>query len=239
MGEVSKLTTNENHQSMLSQIVNLEILTPAVQEVMNIVWSLYCKYKILPLQNARFIKALLKVIELHRLRLRKSGESYLIHDLRCAAMALAANLPIEMAIIMLIHEFIEDDGWTYEQVIEEFGEEIAEVVLALSKPPKVFLTRLDRIMSHLEILKKASSNWKVPMGKSIDREENTHDTAGLGETDQKQLYSETESLFLPWFEDSQKFIPKKYKNVYAMITIRIKNACINYKQRMVCAGQEC
>ena len=170
----------------------------------------------------------------HNEVLRKSGESYYRHDCRCAARMLDAGFPLELAIVMLLHEAIEDDGWTKEMIVSHFGSSVAKTVEAVSKDPKdVFENRQARLADHIERMERAvlRGNWKVAVVKVVDRLDNSTDTAGLDEEDQQRLFKENETDFLRLFRRVKDFIPKKYRSVYSVWVREIEFACANYWRR--------
>ena len=223
-------------ESLPSEI-DVSILSLAEHRILIRVWELFCRYRITEIERFRFIKGLIWSYRLHTKTKRKSKESYFIHDLRCVSMALAGGLPIVVAISMFAHEFKEDDEWTDEQLIEEFGQEITDVVIPLSKPKKIYDSREARLRVHLQNLKEAKPyvRWIVRICKKIDRKDNTHDTAGLSSDDQRQLFDETEIEFVPWFSETQDEVPRKFRWFDAVLQNDIENACANYRQGHVLA----
>ncbi len=69
---------------------------------------------------------------------RDGGERYFEH-LRCVALIIMVYLRIRDPHIIcsaLLHDIIEDiKGWSYERLRAEFGQEIAEIVWWVTKPP--------------------------------------------------------------------------------------------------------
>lgn len=71
--------------------------------------------------------------ELHDGQLRKSGEPYLIHPI--AVTKILANLGMDEATLVggLLHDVVEDTEYTREQLVEDFGEEVALLVDGVTK----------------------------------------------------------------------------------------------------------
>ncbi len=192
---------------------------------------------------AAFTRAHHCSLVLHTDKLRESGESYYRHDARCALMAAESELPIEMVIVMFAHEFVEDDGWKFRKLLRYFGPDVAAAVDALSKRPKQQFPdpegRQKRALDHIERMKQGTLrgpildgryryNWLVPMGKALDRFDNSTDTAGIRPEKQERLFEETDSLFLPYFGWALPYIPARYRPVYRLVVRAISNNCDNY-----------
>ena len=71
--------------------------------------------------------------EKHGDQLRKSGEPYIIHPLQVAYIL--ADLGLDEATICaaLLHDVVEDTDTTHEDLVSDFGEEIAEMVAGVTK----------------------------------------------------------------------------------------------------------
>lgn len=181
---------------------------------------------------ALFAKAYHFSMSHHTDRLRQSGESYYRHDCRLAARVLKAGFGVTLAVAVLIHEIVEDDGWTIEQVAGKFGQEIAEIVNGVSKGSnKDFPTREARLQDHISRLQLVIPKcWRVAVAKCIDRLDNATDTAALSEEEKLQLFTETEEHFLPLFSWATKCIPKKYRPFYLLYIQEIEFACDNFRR---------
>lgn len=83
-------------------------------------------------------KAILKAIELHQGQTRKDdhGTPYIIHPI-CVGIILAKHTGDDETIVAgILHDTIEDTSYTREQLIEDFGESVAEIVMDVTEPPK-------------------------------------------------------------------------------------------------------
>ena len=89
----------------------------------------------------------------HEKQKRKSGEPYIIHPI-CVAIILA-ELELDKETIMagLLHDVVEDTETTHEDIVRDFGEDVAQLVdgvtklfLAMAKDIRVILIKLaDRL----------------------------------------------------------------------------------------------
>lgn len=186
------------------------------------------------LEMARFGRAFHCSASYHTDTVRKSGESYYRHDCRVASRILNAGFPIDLATDALLHEFIEDDGWTIEQIARDFGEESAFVVDSVSKGPKTDFPdgRIERLDDHIEKMRQAiPRNWKAAALKCCDRLDNITDTAGLNDEDERRLFEETETHFLPLFRWARELIPQEFRRTFNGWILEIEFHCDNYWRR--------
>lgn len=185
-----------------------------------------------PAAVKRFTEAFSLSIATHSTVPRKSGESYYRHDCRVAARVMSwFDHDLDLVTAVLLHEFIEDDGYTEEMLKNDFGESITNLVVAVTKSPKKQFgdDRLARLEDHIERMKKMiPHDWRVVAIKIGDRLENTTDTAGLSDEDKENLFSETESHLLPHFRWAVQHVPIEYQKVIKISIQEIEFACDNY-----------
>ena len=84
--------------------------------------------------NAELIgKAYDKGRKLHEGQLRKSGEPYFIHPINVAIILAQLGMDDATLIGGLLHDVVEDTEYTREELVEDFGEEIALLVDGVTK----------------------------------------------------------------------------------------------------------
>lgn len=71
--------------------------------------------------------------ELHDGQLRKSGEPYLIHPIAVAKILAQLGMDEETIVGGLLHDVVEDTEYTRDQLVEDFGEEVALLVDGVTK----------------------------------------------------------------------------------------------------------
>lgn len=69
----------------------------------------------------------------HKEQKRMSGEDYIIHPLSVAYTLADLELDDSTIAAALLHDVVEDTEITHEDIVNEFGEEIAEMVEGVTK----------------------------------------------------------------------------------------------------------
>ena len=137
----------------------------------------------------------------HEGQLRKSGEPYTVHldnvayilaELRCGPKTIAAGF---------LHDVIEDTGVSKETLAEEFDEEIAELVEAVTKIGALkFLSKHDpeyQAANHRKIFIAMAKDVRVILIKLADRLHNMRTLEFQPEASQKRISQETLDVYAP------------------------------------------
>lgn len=69
----------------------------------------------------------------HKEQKRISGEPYIIHPLQVANILAELELDDSTICAALLHDVVEDTPITHEDIVREFGDEIAEMVEGVTK----------------------------------------------------------------------------------------------------------
>ncbi len=116
--------------------------------------------------------------------------TYMIHVVNVAMEVMEANhalnnFDIDFALkVAFLHDVLEDTETSYETLENDFGQQIAEGVLALTRNPE--LPRNQQILDSLErILRQPYEVWVVKMA---DRIVNLHNRPGFRTREQAELY---------------------------------------------------
>ncbi len=87
--------------------------------------------------SSRLYDAIELAARAHHNQVRKGTEiPYIIHPLAVAGMLIRANCPEPVVIAALFHDIVEDTLVTIQEIFSGFGQEVADLVTALSEPDK-------------------------------------------------------------------------------------------------------
>ena len=79
--------------------------------------------------HIKFIeKAIYFATYAHKEQIRKSGEAYIVHPIQAAGILAELKLDPDTIATGFLHDVVEDTPYTREQLVEDFGEEIALLV---------------------------------------------------------------------------------------------------------------
>jgi GTP pyrophosphokinase len=131
---------------------------------------------------------------------RKTGEPYILHPLEVALIvARDIGLGPQSIAAALLHDVIEDSDITSKQLADLFGDDIAQMVIGLTKIQGVFDNQATSMQSEnfKKLLMSISDDVRVIIIKMADRLHNMRTLEGMPFHKQLKIASETLYIFAP------------------------------------------
>ncbi len=136
----------------------------------------------------------------HKGQLRKSGEPYIIHPLSVAIILAQLELDKESIVACLLHDIVEDCGVPYEEIEQEFGKEVADIVDGVTKLGQLSYST-DKLEEQAENLRKMflamAKDIRVIMVKLADRLHNMRTLKYMRPEKQQEKARETMDIYAP------------------------------------------
>jgi guanosine-3',5'-bis(diphosphate) 3'-pyrophosphohydrolase len=163
----------------------------------------------------KYIEALKYAAEVHNGQtVPGSGLPYVVHVTMVAMEVIAAlvhedDLDGDLAVqCALLHDVIEDAGISYEKLAAEFGTEVAEGVLALSKTDDIESKRDQMQDSLVRIKQQPKEIWMV---KLADRITNLQPPPGHWDAEKIERYREEGRVILRELSDACQFLSHRLR----------------------------
>ena len=141
----------------------------------------------------------------HKDQLRKSGEPYIIHPLYVAIILADLEMDKETIAAGLLHDVVEDTIMTEEEIVEEFGNDVALLVDGVTKLQKLQFMgegdKPDRFEMQAENLRKMflamAKDIRVILIKLADRLHNMRTLKYQKPESQQRIAKETMEIYAP------------------------------------------
>lgn len=147
----------------------------------------------------RIYEAYMQCREQHMSQMRHSGEPYYIHPYEVACILADMELDTDTIIAGLLHDVIEDTPFGYEQVKNEFGEQVAMLVEGVTKLDKIKC--ISKEEAHIENLRKMffamAKDIRVVLIKLADRLHNMRTLKHMRPDKQLEKAKETLDVYAP------------------------------------------
>ncbi|MDW7738693.1 MAG: bifunctional (p)ppGpp synthetase/guanosine-3',5'-bis(diphosphate) 3'-pyrophosphohydrolase [Bacillota bacterium] len=138
-------------------------------------------------------------VQAHSGQLRESGESYISHPLGVVMILAELELDLVTIIAGLLHDVVEDTEITLDDILQEFGEEVASLVDGVTKLSRLEFTSKEE--QQAETLRKMfiamARDIRVVLIKLADRTHNLRTLRYLNTHKQKEIARETLEIYAP------------------------------------------
>ncbi len=145
-------------------------------------------------------KAFLMSVDAHKGNLRASGEPYFLHPYE-VAMIVAKEIPLDdiSVVSALLHDVVEDTDYELEDIREEFGDTVANIVDGATKISDIFESHeITEAESYRKLLLSMVNDIRVMLIKFADRLHNMRTLEYLPPERQQRLARETLDIYAPF-----------------------------------------
>jgi guanosine-3',5'-bis(diphosphate) 3'-pyrophosphohydrolase len=135
----------------------------------------------------------------HEGQMRSSGEPYMVHPLQVAHILAGMRMDVVAMETGLLHDVVEDTSVTVDQVLKEFGDEVARCVDGVTKLSKLdfFSAEERQAESFRKMLLAMVEDIRVIMVKLADRLHNMRTLGYLGPERRERIARETLEIYAP------------------------------------------
>ena len=134
----------------------------------------------------------------HKNQFRKSGEPYIIHPVNVAYILTELGMDTETICAGLLHDVVEDTDTTYEDIKENFGDTVANLVEGVTKLSDLFKTIEEKQTENYKKLFSAmEKDIRIIILKLADRLHNISTLKFLKRDRQIAIATETVELYAP------------------------------------------
>ena len=150
-------------------------------------------------EHEKIKKAYRYAEELHRGQYRQSGEAYIYHPLAVAYILSEMHADCDCICAGLLHDTLEDTDFTKEEIAEEFGADVANLVDGVTKISKMnFSSKEDQNMANTrKIILGITNDVRIIIIKLADRLHNMRTLQSKSEFKRKENSIETMEIFVP------------------------------------------
>ena len=135
----------------------------------------------------------------HLGQFRASGEPYISHPIAVTEICAGWKLDAESLMAALLHDVIEDQGVTKQELAEKFGADVSEIVDGLSKLDRLeFATKMEQqAESFRKILLAMARDVRVILIKLADRLHNMRTLGAVAPEKRRRIARETLEIYTP------------------------------------------
>ncbi len=169
-----------------SEIVTIDMLKKQVNTYLKKDWSL-------------IYKGYLYALEAHKGQKRESGEDYIVHPLTVSYMLSKMHADKETIVAALLHDVIEDTPITYDDIKNNFNEEIANLVDGVTKLTHLNFNSKDEFLATnlRRIIVSIREDARIVIIKLVDRLHNMRTIEYKRVERQKEIALQTLEIYVP------------------------------------------
>ncbi len=134
---------------------------------------------------------------LHRDQRRRSGEAYITHPLAVATILADLGMSASTLAAALLHDTVEDTGYSIDALREDFGEEVAQLVDGVTKLDKVKYGESSAAETVRKMVVAMARDIRVLVVKLADRLHNMRTLRWMPEEKQQVKARETLEIYAP------------------------------------------
>jgi GTP pyrophosphokinase len=168
------------------------IMNPVLEPLIKTVRATHPKADIRLIERAYDIAA-----HQHRDQKRKSGDPYITHPLAVATILAELGMNQETLCAALLHDTVEDTGYTLDELREQFGDEIAALVDGVTKLDRVKYGEAAEAETVRKMVVAMARDIRVLVIKLADRLHNMRTLRYLPRDKQERKARETLEIFAP------------------------------------------
>ncbi len=228
--EPAVVDTPSGLRSRLSRIINPS--GPSIPELEPVLRTLRAYH---PRADTRLVVAAYQTAEqLHREQRRRSGEPYITHPVAVAQILADLGMTAPTLAAALLHDTVEDTGYTLKDLRTEFGDEIASLVDGVTKLDKVQYGEASAAETVRKMVVAMARDIRVLVIKLADRLHNMRTLQWLPANKQAVKARETLEIYAPlahrlgmntvkWELEDLSFAtlhPKMYEEIVRLVSQR-------------------
>ena len=202
---------------------------PVLEPLVTLHREIYPKADVALLQHAYDVAE-----ERHRGQNRKSGDPYITHPLAVATILADLGMDTTTLVAALLHDTVEDTGYTLDQLEKDFGAEVAHLVDGVTKLDKVALGSAAEAETIRKMIIAMARDPRVLVIKVADRLHNMRTMRFLPPEKQARKARETLEVIAPlahrlgmatvkWELEDLSFAilhPKRYEEIVRLVADR-------------------